>query len=370
MADTQPKAAVPNRPKTKSSKRRDPIYAVSPQWKDITPIPLIDGPPGQKDAGPALATIAYSPRYSEAMSYLRAVMAVNEFSRRTLDLTEDIISMNPAHYTVWLYRAKILQALWESEGIKTEDGVMAELEWLEGISERNLKNYQIWHHRQLLVSLLPHLPPTETSFLTHILSFDSKNYHVWTYRQWLCRRFPDPLLTTDMELHSVDALIQQDVRNNSAWNHRYFVCFGADELRAIESQGGNRKEILGRGGSLVVDEDVVEREINYAKDHITWAPQNPSPWNYLRGVLKRAGISMLDMQVFCEGFVGGRNADLMTDDGTVRSSHAIDWLADIYRLDGNVERSKECLRALGEKWDPVRRKYWEYRAKQLDRDEE
>ena len=79
------------------------------------------------------------------MSYLRAVMAVNEVSRRALDLTEDIIGMNPAHYTVWLYRIKVLKALWLKEGLEAEEGVMAELEWLEGISERNLKNYQIWY---------------------------------------------------------------------------------------------------------------------------------------------------------------------------------------------------------------------------------
>ena len=133
--------AEAKRPKAKS---KEPFYAVSPLWQDVIPIPLIDGPPGQKDPGPALATIAYSPRYSEAMSYLRAVMAINEFSRRALDLTEDIIGMNPAHYTVWLYRAKILKTLWEGEGTKVEDGVMTELDWLEGVSERNLKNYQIW----------------------------------------------------------------------------------------------------------------------------------------------------------------------------------------------------------------------------------
>lgn len=142
MTDPSP-SAHPRKPKPKS---RDPFYSVSPLWKDITPIPLIDGPaPGQdRDPGPALATIAYSVRYSEAMSYLRAVMAVNEFSRRALDLTEDIIAMNPAHYTVWLYRAKILKQLWEKEGMSTDEGVKRELQWLEGISERNLKNYQIW----------------------------------------------------------------------------------------------------------------------------------------------------------------------------------------------------------------------------------
>lgn len=233
------------------------------------------------------------------------------------------------------------------------------------------------HHRQLLVSLLASPPTTEPEFLTHILSFDSKNYHVWTYRQWMCRRFPDPFLTTDAELRAIDALIADDVRNNSAWNHRYFVNFGAEELAAIEAAGGNRRDVVGSGAAVkgagaggVVDEDVVEREINYAKDHIAWAPQNPSPWNYLRGVLVRAGIPVTDMQVFCEGFVGGRGATgdlthLLSPDN-VRSSHALDWLADIYRLDGNLERSRACLRALAQKWDPVRRHYWEYRVKKLE----
>lgn len=109
-----------------------PNYSHSPNWADINPIPLSDGP----GPGPALATIAYSERYSEAMSYLRAVMATNEFSDRALDLTEDIISMNPAHYTVWLYRAKMLRELGKD--------VQEELDWLEGVSVRNLKNYQIW----------------------------------------------------------------------------------------------------------------------------------------------------------------------------------------------------------------------------------
>lgn len=123
-------------------KSSQPVYAASPEWSDIQPIPLIDGPPDQPDPGPALATIAYSPRYSEAMSYLRAVMAKNEASQRALKLTEDIISMNPAHYTVWLYRMKILRTLWGDDGIQA--GVQSELKWLEDVSEKNLKNYQIW----------------------------------------------------------------------------------------------------------------------------------------------------------------------------------------------------------------------------------
>lgn len=70
-------------------------YRADPKWADVTSIPQDDGGPN------ALATIAYTDEYREAMSYLRAVMAANEYSERALDLTEHIIKMNPAHYTVW-----------------------------------------------------------------------------------------------------------------------------------------------------------------------------------------------------------------------------------------------------------------------------
>ena len=70
-------------------------YSNSDQWQDVVPIPQDDGGPNP------LAAIAYTEEYSEAMSYLRAIMADNEKSERVLGLTEDIIRMNPAHYTVW-----------------------------------------------------------------------------------------------------------------------------------------------------------------------------------------------------------------------------------------------------------------------------
>lgn len=73
-------------------------YANDPEWASITPIELDDG----SDSGAMpLASIAYPAEYLEATSYLRAVMAANEMSERALKLTEHVISLNPAHYTVW-----------------------------------------------------------------------------------------------------------------------------------------------------------------------------------------------------------------------------------------------------------------------------
>lgn len=71
------------------------FYHDDEAWADVVPLAQDDG--GMHP----LAAIAYTEEYSEAMGYLRAVMADNEFSERVLDLTEHIINMNPAHYTVW-----------------------------------------------------------------------------------------------------------------------------------------------------------------------------------------------------------------------------------------------------------------------------
>jgi protein farnesyltransferase/geranylgeranyltransferase type-1 subunit alpha len=70
-------------------------YSDDNHWNDIVPLPQDDGGVN------SLAAIAYTDDYSEAMSYLRAIMAKNEMSERALSLTEDIIDMNAAHYTVW-----------------------------------------------------------------------------------------------------------------------------------------------------------------------------------------------------------------------------------------------------------------------------
>ncbi len=78
-------------------------YSDSEAWQDIVPIPQDDG-----CANP-LAAIAYTDEYSESMSYLRAVMAEDEKSDRVLGLTEEIIGMNPAHYTVWYYWISMLE---------------------------------------------------------------------------------------------------------------------------------------------------------------------------------------------------------------------------------------------------------------------
>lgn len=186
---------------------------------------------------------------------------------------------------------------------------------------------------------IPTLPPTEIPFLARTLSKDAKNYHVWSYRQWLVRHFS----LWDTELPYVETLLRSDVRNNSAWNHRWYVVFGrpSPEGEVGEKQG--------------VSTEVVDREIEYAKLAIWQAPQNQSPWNYLRGVLKKSGRELSQLKEFASEF-----ADLARVD-EVRSSHALDFLADAFAAEKDKERAGEALELLAKRYDPIRKNYWNYR---------
>ncbi|CAD0013155.1 unnamed protein product [Aureobasidium pullulans] len=277
-------------------------YSDDTNWDDIVPLPQDDGGPNP------LAAIAYTDDYSEAMSYLRAIMAKNEMSERALTLTEDIIDMNAAHYT-------ILKAL--------NADLSKELEWLNETALAHQKNYQIWHHRQLVVDRLGS-SKGEADFISQMFELDAKNYHVWSYRQWLVRRFE---LWDEGELEATEKLIEEDVRNNSAWNHRFFLVSGSKPPKTED------KEV------------------------------NQSPWNYLRGIVSAAKLPLSSQKEFVNEFASVDSED----EDAVRSSHALDLLAEIYA--GEKEQNKKAAKAydlLASKYDPIRANYWAYLKDQLN----
>ena len=198
------------------------------------------------------------------------------------------------------------------------------------------------------MSHIPTIPPDELTFLARMFAKDAKNYHVWSYRQWLVRHFD----LWEGELGYVEALLREDVRNNSAWNHRWFVVFarGRDPEKDTFDGGGLQAKLA---------PEIVEREIEFAEAAILKAPQNQSPWNYLRGVLRMKGKGLIGLKEFAEQF-----ADLEREDG-VKSTHALDFLADVYAEEQEQERSGKMLELLAQRYDPIRKNYWNYRRSLL-----
>lgn len=138
-------------------------------------------------------------------------------------------------------------------------------------------------HRKLVVSMLGD-PSNEMEFIEATLNVDAKNYHTWAYRQWVlvyfggigenqhdmsspgASQFPQ---LWDAELAYTDMMIRRDIRNNSAFNHRWFCIFGpALQYREQLDPSLEKKR---------------EDEISYALEIVAMAPNNASAWNYLRG---------------------------------------------------------------------------------------
>ena len=70
-------------------------------------------------------------------------------------------------------------------------------------------------------------------------------------------------------------MIQQDPRNNSAWNQRWFVCHESGFIKTLTL-------------------DTAKKEADYAIQGANLDPYNESPWRYLIGVLKEQIKSSTD----------------------------------------------------------------------------
>ena len=93
----------------------------------------------------------------------------------------------------------------------TKDGLneefVQELDFSRELIEENQKNYQVWHHRKILVSWAAgfneetgkstleceearlQLTMQELELTVQFLDKDAKNYHAWQHRQWVLTTF-------------------------------------------------------------------------------------------------------------------------------------------------------------------------------------
>jgi len=294
-------------------------FAQRSEWTDVVPI--------KEDEGPEpVCSIAYTPQFSDTMNYFRAILKADERSDRALALTREVIELNAANYTAWYFRRLVLEAL--------KNDWKHELAFVSRIGSKNPKNYQIWHHRHYVIEKLNDFS-TEYNYTADQIEEDSKNYHAWAHRQWVIQTTN----TWDDELPFIDLLLKQDFRNNSAWNQRYFV--------------------ISRNKTLPITEEIRNREIGYAFDWIKKAPNNQSPWIYLKGLFIDQKIGdHPELKKLCLEF---RNK-------FTTSPHVASLLVDIYESEGTKEsilQAAELCTALETSLDNIHRKYWVYRKQSL-----
>ncbi|KIJ61517.1 hypothetical protein HYDPIDRAFT_96237 [Hydnomerulius pinastri MD-312] len=324
----------------------EPLFADRPEWADVVPLEQYEGVI-------PLAPIFYTNEYKDATNYFRGIVKTGEMSPRVLDLTENIIRQNPAHYSAWQYRYKTL--------IFLNAPLDVELRLMDELAVKYLKTYQVWHHRRLLVQQTKN-PAPELEFIADSLQIDTKNYHTWSYRQWILAHFNDDALWS-RELEFVESMLNYDLRNNSAWHHRFFVVF----------QSGVRKGDEDRA-------EVVRRELTFVKTKISTAPNNASAWNYLRGVLDHSKTPYSSLKSFVTPYSVPHSShqDVTSEDivdlenplpspgAQLPCVAAIEFMADAHESNGgdDLMRATELWRSLADEHDTMRKKYWEYRIKE------
>ncbi|EGD96672.1 CaaX farnesyltransferase alpha subunit [Trichophyton tonsurans CBS 112818] len=202
-----------------------------------------------------------------------------------------------------------------------------------------------------------------------VIRSNPAHYTVW---HWLLRHFK--LWDSPAELADIERMIDEDVMNNSAWNHRWIMRFAPRErfesgLPGVGIPGGVGG--AGAGKMVVVDEEMVDGEVEYAKKKIVLAPENRSPWAYLRGVLKAADRSLADLKGFAERFVVKEVVEEGQGEFLAKSSHALEWLGDVYAEQAHDAEAKnsavQMFTLLKDKYDPIRKNYWEYRIRSMDK---
>jgi len=240
-------------------------FSLRPEWADVSPVL-------QHDADDAPARISYPAKYSETMSYFRAVWLSGETSSRAFDLTTEVLRLNLGHYTAWQHRRSCILALHRS--------VEEELAFTAALAEDSPKNYQLWHHRRWAIGQLPAADAVvlagEKEFTASLLRDEGKNYHAWSHRVWVLDRHRG----WGGEDTFCQSLLAADVRNNSSWSHKYQAW-----LRMCSEVGDVQSAWLER--------------VSFTMTAITATRLNEAAWNHLRALCRWAATHPTLATVVC-----------------------------------------------------------------------
>ena len=157
-------------------------------------------------------------------------------------------------------------------------------------------------------------------------------------RQWLVERFG----LWSGEVSFVDRLLDADVRNNSAWNYRFFL---------LSARGVTREASGVRSEAAAV----------FAR--IGLAPNNESPWNFLVGLSAEPGSGPGELELMEQSALKVAHAH---PDCAFALSALIDlWETPALHSERRIAQAREACDRLADTLDVVRRSYWRMRKDQL-----
>jgi len=186
---------------------------------------------GEIDQAKKIALAKKIEKYSQLMALSLAKRKAREFTEESLDLTTQLLSINPEFYTMWNFRREILLDFFEKQATESTDQenpvkgkdkqsiLLGELRFTEGAVASHPKSYWIWNHRTWATQCLGNQCDwkRELELCNKFLDFDCRNFHCWNYRRYVSQQ--GNVLTLD-DFKYTTKKIEQNFSNYSAWHRR------------------------------------------------------------------------------------------------------------------------------------------------------
>ncbi|KAG8838279.1 Rab geranylgeranyltransferase, partial [Serendipita sp. 411] len=214
----------------------------------------------------------------------------NQWTQEALRLTEQFLSSNPEHYTIWNYRRDIFTNFIFKDRTPEESHklLFSDLAFTTTALKRHPKVYTIWNHRRWCLESMPEGPGNaddggaeggegwkmsawsqEMIIVEKMLSMDERNFHAWDYRRYILSHCPASLKRTDSdELAYTTRHIEKNHSNFSAWHQRSLVY-----TKLWSEKPESRTKAL------------LDKEFELVKQALWMAPDDQSGWMYHRWLI-------------------------------------------------------------------------------------
>lgn len=196
----------------------------------------------------------------------------HQYDQEVLELTGQILSVNPDCATYWNLRRQIFLRLeHEKESGEVKSAYQKELSFLETCLRVNPKSYGTWHHRCWVMDHMQEPDwKRELELCNKFLEYDERNFHCWDYRRFVVQRSAVP---DEEELAYTGRLISTNFSNYSSWHYR-------STLLPLVYPDPQRQ---GR-----ISEDILLKEYELVQNAYFTDPNDQSAWFYYRWLLGRA----------------------------------------------------------------------------------
>ncbi|KND93006.1 Geranylgeranyl transferase type-2 subunit alpha [Tolypocladium ophioglossoides CBS 100239] len=235
-------------------------------------------------------------KYRDLENQIRTHEVSGTYDHVLLQLTAELLRLNPEYYTIWNVRRRCLTSSLltkqssrrrpnvegeasEDEGHESDVEVLkAELAFTIPLLMGFPKCYWIWDSRQWILSqaILRLTVPaardiweTELGLTSMMLNKDQRNFHAWGYRRIVVAKLESPELRgksmAEDEFAYTTKMIRRDLSNFSAWHNRSQII-----PRLLQERGADPKM---RAAFLV-------EELSLVRGGLNVGPEDQSLWYY------------------------------------------------------------------------------------------